>query len=142
MNEMAEALFREGVRHFDEGRLEEAARCFERAARLGHPDGQGAFAWCLVNGDGVEKDETAGVEWAQKAADQGDCVGRSLLGTCHFYGKGGLRVDKKRAAFLWLQAARQGERASEYQLEAQHSLGLCFLHGEGVNQSDTRAVHW
>ena len=66
----------EALQHLEEGRHEEAARCCERAARLAHPAGQGLFATCLVEGEGVETDEAAAVQWAQMSADQGNTFGQ------------------------------------------------------------------
>jgi len=56
-----------------------ASRWFRKAASLGNPDGQFYYGGALLYGEGVKQDRTAGIEWLEKAAAQGNQNARELL---------------------------------------------------------------
>ena len=76
---------------FEEGKVEEGAE-------LGYVKAESEMAERYYYGkDGVEKDKKTGLEWAQKAANQGDALGFYLLGGGYYFGTGGFPKDGKKA---------------------------------------------
>ncbi len=69
---------------FKEGRgvgesAEEAARCFEKAAKLGHLQGMFNYANCLFHGYGIGENRDQAISWLRKAADRGHAESRDIL---------------------------------------------------------------
>ena len=44
--------------------------------------------------------------------------------------------DYSKAVFWWVKAAEQGHKS------AQNNLGICYLHGRGVERNRAKAVYW
>lgn len=57
----------------------EAAYYFKRAAEAGHIVSQCEYGKCLLNGFGVEKDETEAIKWLKKAAKGGNAEAAEIL---------------------------------------------------------------
>ncbi|MDE7214851.1 MAG: sel1 repeat family protein, partial [Clostridia bacterium] len=55
---------------YDEGKLEEAAKLWFKAAEAGDSYAQTCLGICYLEGDGVPEDEAAAVEWFKKAVAQ------------------------------------------------------------------------
>jgi TPR repeat protein len=71
----------------------------------------------------------------RKAAEQGDAVAQSVLGSCYASGAG-VEQDHAEAAKWWRKAAEQGD------VGAQYSLGVCYAKGNGVAKDQPEAVRW
>lgn len=85
--------------------------------------------------EGDSKDKAEGVKWFRMAAEQGNTMAQTCLGTC--YGEGvGVAKDVVEAAAWFRKAAEQGEA------RAQYSLGVCYSDGEGVAQDPQEAAKW
>ena len=69
------------------------------------------------------------------AAEQGDAIAQSILGTKLDLGEG-VPEDDAEAARWWRLAAEQGE------VEAQFNLGTMYANGQGVPEDDVEAVRW
>ncbi len=93
-----------------------------RAAELGYAPAQARWSsYC----SGAER-----LEWAQKAAAQGDRAGVSALATCFWFSVG-CEEDKTKARALWREAAELGEVSAQ------------FVHGaEGCTQNDWQRYRW
>ena len=72
-------------------------------------------------------------KWYRLAAEQGDAVAQSNLGTCYFGGEG-VEQDYGEAV-KWFKKAAEQEQAN-----AQYNLGLCYEKGFGVEQDYKEAV--
>ena len=116
---------------FDEGKVEEAAK-------LGHAKAQGLMARrCWHGSHGVTKDPVKCVEWAKKAAAQGDMVGQHYLGYAYDLGEGGLAKNWALAKEWYEKAAAQGHASS------MNNLGFMYREGgHGLTQNHVTAVKW
>lgn len=98
-----------------------------------------ALAQCFFEGNGVSKNNDAGVAWleAAAAADLGqDMDAAHELALVFEYGRHGVENDIVAAAEWFTKAATAGH------IEAMAELGLCYELGCGVEQSDTDALDW
>jgi hypothetical protein len=132
-----------------------------RGAEAGSAVCQSYAGHALVYGEGVTKDEAAGVAWLRRAADAGLAEAQLNLYCCYRDGVAGLRADDP-AALACLRAAAEGgcpdaqtilshrlragdgmpadvaaandwlRRAAEGSATAQVELGSRLLHGRGV----------
>ena len=109
-------------------------KCKARA-EAGDAEGQALYGRALINGWGVEKNETLGVEWSRKSADSGNAIGQCNLGWCYNNGEG-VAKDASKAVEWWRKSAEQG-----YAI-AQFDLGSCYMDGRGVAKDATKAVEW
>lgn len=115
--------------------VNEAARCYERAAVLGCAWAQNDYGFVLQHGIGVSRDLTQAIGWFQKAAEQGLAAAQTNLGHCYTVGEG-FPKDEKRAVELHQQAGAQGNAFSQY------ALGVCFKDGLGVDVDRDEALMW
>ena len=96
-----------------------------------------AIAQCCFEGNGVAKNNEAGVAWLKAASEMGqDMDAAHDLALVYEYGKHGVENDIFAAAEWLTKAALEGH------IEAMAELGLCFELGCGVEQSDTDALDW
>jgi TPR repeat protein len=141
----AERLFRLAMaQYYGQGRkidYVEAARCFGRAAELGHPLAEGYLGFCHAKGTGVKQDEEKGQEHCRRAADRireaargGDPIAQSLLGSLHREGLGVKKDDK--VAVAWYRRAAEGYAVAQYNLGWMHDKGW------GVDRDEKEAVRW
>ena len=75
------------------------------------------------------------MKWYRLAAEQGNAVAQSNLGTKYWKGQGVLQ-NHKTAVKWWKLAAEQGLA------DAQYNLGLMYEKGQGVLQDYIRAHMW
>lgn len=68
-------------------------------------------------------------------ADVGDARARAYLGELYLYGRG-VRQDRKKAAWLFRQAADQGVA------DAQYALAVMYFNGLGVTKDTVEAEKW
>ena len=86
-------------------------------------------------GLGVPKDSSLAINWARKAADQGDANGQCTLGNMYFSGDCGPK-DAAIAANWFRKSAMQGYAP------AQEQLGYLYVIGEGVPKDPIQAYMW
>ena len=78
-----------------------------------------------TTGQGVQPDNAAAALWFRKAADQGDAVAQSNLGTLYLYGRGVTQDDTE--ALMWFRkAADQGDAVAEFLLGNQYANGKAY----------------
>lgn len=149
--------------------IPQAARYFEKAARLGNVDAQYTLGRLLLRGEGLQKDAPAGVFWLGQAAKKGHLLAPYLLGKTLLLGADVPR-DADRALILLEKAIEQGHiRAAAFlgkaymqgellprdvekgltllesaaqagDANAEYQLGKLFLYGKVVAQDQARAI--
>lgn len=109
--------------------------CYREATSHNEAKAQNSLGLCYEDGVGVEKNETAAVEWYTKAANQGFADAQLNLGFCY---EDGIGVEKNfTAAVEWFtMAANQGHD------DAQFGLGDFYYAGIGVEKNYSTAVEW
>lgn len=103
--------------------IPQAARYFEKAARLGNVDAQYTLGRLLLRGEGLQKDAPAGVFWLGQAAKKGHLLAPYLLGKTLLLGADVPR-DADRALILLEKAIEQGH------IHAAAFLGKAYMQGE------------
>ena len=114
--------------------------CLLQFAERGDSQAQNLLGTCYESGQGTEQDYNEAFKWYQQAANQGiassQCaLGRFYLGLITGDGKG-LKIDKTEGV-KWLRKAAE----QEY-VYAESLLGFCYLHGNGVEKSESMAEKW
>ncbi len=72
-----------------------------------------------------------------RVAEMGDPTGMFKLGTCYYYGQGGLTKDEAKAV-EWYQKAVEAGNA-----RAMCCLGVCYEYGKGgLTKDEAKAVEW
>ncbi len=132
----AAAGFDEGMQAYRSGDYALAAKEWMPLAEKGDAKAQGQLARLYYGGLGLDKDRTLAVDWARKAAEQGDATGQNLLGVLYDQGGGGLTENKKLSVFWFRKAADQGL------IKAQTNLGIAYWNGEGVAEDREIAREW
>ncbi|MCO6382155.1 MAG: sel1 repeat family protein [Vannielia sp.] len=106
------------------------------AAEAGHPDAQNVYAIALKDGEGVEADPEAAVEWYEKAIAQGHQKAMNNLAHLYQWGAGPVAQDFEKARALYEQAVEAGYGP------AGNGLGLIYENGQGVEADMARAVEY
>lgn len=112
----------------------EAARLMKLAADRGDALSICEYGVYLMNGDGVEKDEQAAVEYWQKAADMGLALAHDKLGACYLAGLCGLPQSEEKAFEAFTKAAEGGNP------DAMFRLAYFYQNGVVVKQDLPKAV--
>ncbi|NBS87510.1 MAG: sel1 repeat family protein [Verrucomicrobia bacterium] len=114
--------------------LEEFIYCPELVAKAqrGDPIAQYKLAGFYDRGEGVVLDKKQAISWYRKSADQGNEKALGPLFDC-FYS-----ILQKSASTEAFQGLR--DFSAKGNSRAQYLLGLCYLNGEGVSQSNLEAV--
>ena len=94
-----------------------ARQWYEKAAAQGNTSAQNNLGYLYLDGKGVKKDETMGVEWMRKSAEQGHANGQASLGEMYHDGRGVSRDNVR--AYMWhnlaaQQSLRQGGKSIQY----------------------------
>lgn len=151
-----------------EGDPKAAFEHYLKLAEQGDAEAQYQVYNAYENGNGVEKNEALANEWCKKAADNGHIIAAALVGfhemifgketeavkywevaakgghlkaatdlaNLYLEGSDDVPVNKARAIELLNDAANSGFA------EAQNSLGVCYMAGNGVPENPTEAVKW
>jgi TPR repeat protein len=83
------------------------------------------------------RDNTEGIKWLRKAAEQEHAEAQCILGELYRFGtKGGVPKDAVEAV-KWIRKSAEQEYA-----EAQFRLGRCYFRSEGVEQDAATATDW
>jgi len=94
------------------------------------PWAQHNFGYCLLNGIGIDKDETEALKWIEEAAEQGNPPAQNNLGCCLLYGTG-TEKDEIHAVKYFQKAIDNGN------VNALINLGNCYKDGTGVTTDKT-----
>jgi TPR repeat protein len=114
----------------------EAARYFEMAAKQGNVVCQREFGRMLVLGTGVPQDTRRGLDFLERAANNGDTTAQLFLAECYAGQHAGVTPDAERMVdFLWLAAGRDVP-------EAFAKIAFCYEEGLGLAKDTTLAVRW
>lgn len=136
---LAAAPLDEGLSAYDSGDYRRAFSLLEPLAKAGDPLAQLKLGLLYYMGNGVAEDEKAGVEWMKRSAGQGNADAMYHLGVAFTFGSQTPKFTQDadvEAAKWYFEAARIGHK------EAQYALGLMFLAGKGVVQSQEEAAVW
>ncbi len=113
----------------------EAARWYEKLAKLGDARAQTSLGLMYARGYGVEKNlQTAHRYWSFAAA-QNDPGAQFNLGLSYSRGDG-VAQDFKQAVQWYTKAANRGH------VQAQHNLGVLYHMGKGVDRDPMQAYFW
>jgi TPR repeat protein len=134
---LAEAQYQSGSR-YERGEgvsqsLEKAFQYYERAAAQDHTLGALNLGVLLLGSEEVDK-QKQGIQWMQKAADQGEPVAYSNLGDLWRLGQAGLPQNDGKCFEMYEKAAGIGH------VESQFQLGLMYNEGIAVPQNQEKAV--
>lgn len=113
----------------------EAARWYEKLARLGDARAQTSLGLMYARGYGVEKNLRLAHHYWSFAAAQNDPGAQFNLGLTYARGEG-VTQDYEQAADWYKRAASRGH------VQAQHNLGVLYHLGKGVDRDPQRAYFW
>ena len=85
---------------------------------------QYSLALCYRDGDGVEQDDVASMNWYRQAATLGHPQACGSLGFCYGAGLQGLAIDSTLAASWLTKAVEQGSTGAKAILAACYSIGM------------------
>jgi TPR repeat protein len=167
---LADGLFQEGQRLYEQQRYSDAAKSWGQAALLQHAASHALLSTMLYEGrEDVPKDHERAFEVASAGASMGCAHSKGALGRCYTFGYGvdddkvkGLALARESAAAgscfgqfvvgicyceFWGVAQDNAEglrlcrlAAAQGHASAQLNLGYMFRHGEGVAQDYAEAV--
>ncbi len=121
------ADFKEGYTAYTRGDYKTALSEFKSLAEQGDAEAQHSLGVMYVNGEGVDKDVTKGVNWFRKSAEQGFADAQHNLAFAYETGLS-VKKDMNEAARWYHKAAEQGFAKS------QSNLGLMYSSGDGVQK--------
>jgi hypothetical protein len=129
----ADGIYKEGQRHYKLNDMRTAAVWFERAARLGHVDGQLQIGWHYEMGEGVGRDEALAAAWYKQAALRGSYEAMKNYGQMLEDGRG---VPEN-----WVEAARWYQKSThEESISGCIALARAYEFGIGVPQNRAKAI--
>lgn len=131
----AEREFLQGNKLESEAAWNQAAVCYESAAKQGHPEAMYRLAECLRLGRGTQKDEKAAYLWYQRAGEQG-VTGAMLQQAQHYEMTNGTQKGRDKAALLLSIAARLNDT------EAMFTLGMLYLQNGQTQEQKDEGVAW
>ena len=120
----------------------EAVAKYQERADAGDAEAQYLYSEALASGQGIAKNQSKAMEYAQKAAAQGFGLAFRRVGVGYENGWGvvsnATEATKWYGEFLdW--AKPEAEKGNAH---AQFNIGRCFWWGEGVAEDKTTAVKW
>ncbi|MCB1954285.1 MAG: sel1 repeat family protein [Rhodocyclaceae bacterium] len=129
----------EAIADLDGGRYEQAAGKLKPLAEAGDPVAQHRLSILYFYGHGVPEDEKTALSWATRSAKAGNVDAMFFAGNIYVFGDKipSEAEDPDVEAAKWFH-----EAASRGHPEAEYSLGLLFLAGKGVIQSQEEAMKW
>jgi len=132
----------EGLKYFYSANYEKAYLSFEKAAALENGDAYYYLGELAYNGLGTKKDDETGLEYTNKALEQGFEMAYWRLGTNAIQGIGG-DIDSTKAGEYFLKAIGPVKRLAELgDPEAQGNLGSMYDSGSGVTKNEQLALKW
>lgn len=131
----AKAFFNMGCVYEEQGKKEEAFKCYQKAADLGNANAKNNLAYCYLDGVGTARNAERALALFREAAAEGNDRALTNLGDCYLNGKG-VPQDYKQALEWFLKAADAGSS------DAMNRIGDMYDHGQGVLRDVTQAAHW
>lgn len=114
-----------------------AIQLYKRAADEGIPEAMYNIAFMYFNGKGVQKNNTTGIKWLNRAANINYPLAQFSLGMVYENGQYGEKVNYQKAYQFYKQAA------DNRYLDAIFRLGLVYMSGElGINKDDKNAAYY
>lgn len=152
--------------YYNGGYYAQALELFEQAMRQGSAVAKLYLGYMYANGYGVEQDWDKCIDLVGQAARQGDADAQCYLGCRYLLGEG-VPQDRDKAVDWLVKSANQGHDKATWQLlnlyekglgkravdafrrladsgdgKAQHIMGLCYYHGDGVKRDYDQAIEW
>ncbi len=119
----------EADKAFAAGNSAKAFKIFMSAAKKGNVKAQTRIAYMYMDGGkDFPIDEKKGIEWFQKAADNGEPVAQYIVATMYYDGED-VTQDYSKAINYYQKSAEQGA------LTSAHDLGMMFETGTGINKN-------
>ncbi len=133
---LADGLFREGQRLYEQQRFSGAAKSWGQAALLQHAASHAFLSSLLFEGrQDVAKDVKRALELAAAGAGMGCAHSKGMLGLCLVLGAG-VAQDAVKGLALGRESAAAGS------CFGQHVVGVCYTKGLHVSQDDAEAAEW
>ncbi len=107
----------------------------EAWAKRGDADAQFEYALRLLTGEDMKKDEKAGVEWMEKAANQKHLRAQFVMGSLYEDGAG-VKKDEAKAVEWYRKSAENGFAP------AQFALAMAYDLGRGIKQDPAKGTEW
>lgn len=104
-------------------------------AQRGDADAQFELGLRLLTGEEMKKDEKAGLEWMEKAANQKHLRAQFVMGSLYEDGAG-VKKDEAKAVDWYRKSAENGFAP------AQFALAMAYDLGRGIKQDPTAATKW
>ncbi len=117
-------------KYYGKNRESDFFKLTKKLAHQGNPRDQINLAMMYYQGNGVHKDFTKAIEWAEKAAMQGSSDALFAMGIMY------TNKNDLKAFESYLQSAIQGN------INAKEMTGLMYKEGRGVKQDYTKAFEW
>jgi hypothetical protein len=112
----------------------EAVKWIRKAAEQGSDKAQFTLGAMYLKGDGLVKSDNAAMSWFRKSAKQGNLQAQYNLGLCLWDSED---EELRSSAITWMERAAHAGYAP-----AQCELGIRYITGEGLPQSDPAALRW
>ena len=109
-------------------------KLFRKAHSLGVEDTEFYLGQCYFHGWGTAQNDKKAFKWFKKCAKNGDFDGIFETGYCFYLGLG-TKLNSKKAMVNFRVAAPHHSKAAYY-------LGINYLHGKYLPESDRKAIHW
>ena len=133
---LADGVFQQGQRLYEQQRFSDAAKSWGQAALLQHAASHAFLSDMLIDGrPGVPKDKKRGFNLAAAGAGMGCAHSKGALGRCYVFGQGVAKDVGKGLAF-----ARESAAAGS--CFGQCVVGVCYDEGWGVVQDYAEAMRW
>jgi TPR repeat protein len=133
---LADALFQEGQRLYEQQRYSDAAKSWGQAALLQHAASHAFLSNMMIDGrPDVPKDHKRAFELAFAGAAMGCAHSKGALGSCLVHGTG-VAKDVVKGLALARESAAAGSCFGQYEV------GSCYSAGKGVAQDGAEAVRW
>jgi TPR repeat protein len=129
-------LYLLGMLHLEAGEDAQAAGLLREAAEGKDRDARYRLGLLYGAGRGVEKDDTLGMQWVRRAAEQGQAQAQYFMAAAYSRGLYGLKRDDITAADWLRRSARQGN------VDAQYALANAYADGRGVAYDPNEALGW
>jgi len=104
-------------------------------AQRGDADAQFELGLRLLTGEEMKKDEKAGLEWMEKAANQKHLRAQFVMGSLYEDGAG-VKKDEAKAVDWYRKSAENGFAP------AQFALAMAYDFGRGIKQDPVTATKW
>ena len=128
-------VFYENGQHVQQN-LAKAMEHYLAAAQKNHPQAMYRAGLFYKLGQGVTQDHSAARDWFEEAANWGVIDAHNQMAAYYQRGIGGIEKNPK-GVFHWRKRAADKEDPP-----SERKVGLYYLTGYGIFQSDAKAFHW